>query len=177
MFVAALTLLTNAVLPTDQNCNWLLGRWTGSIKAEDQLQHTEVTLTATAEGRLIVIDLDRRGLFGPLTERIVFRPDHAQPVAVSDAPYVSSPRRDKVTIGKDSLAFVSDPWEIGAKDPLHLSWSLSSGRYIPAEPPLGRLFVSAPRIEPDPNSLVMTWSGRLGDTLLGLEIGTLSRLR
>lgn len=177
MFVAALALLTNAVLPTDQTCDWLLGRWTGSIKAEDQLLQTGVTLTATAEGRLIVIDLDRRGLFGPLTERIVFRPDEAQPVAVSDALYVPSPRRDRVTIGKDSISFASDPWAIGAKEPLHLTWSLSSGRYVPVEPPLGRIFVSAPRIEPDPNSLVMTWSGRLGDLQLGLEIGTLSRLR
>lgn len=176
MFAAALCVMMSADWPMDRDFDWLFGRWTGSITASDQFLPTAVTLTASREGRLIVIELERRGLLGPLCERIVFEPADGESLAVSDAPYAPAPRRDRVTLRKDSLTFTSDPWAVGAPEPLRLVWSLSSGRYIPAPRPEGRMFVSSPRIEPDPNSLVMTWSGRLGDKALGQEVGTLSRL-
>lgn len=175
MFVCAFVALSTARAVAEPNLDWLIGRWSGSIAGQGQILTTEVALHAFREGRLVVLDLDRKNPFGSLRERIVFRPGAG--FAVSDAPYVPAARRDTVTFGGGGIVFDSDPWEIGAEEKLRLHWSLLPGRYVPAGPPRSRLFVDLPSVIPDPDALVMTWTGRLGETALGVEVGTLTRQR
>lgn len=151
-----------------------LGSWQGALKNDSPLEE-KVSLTLSRQGNLLIIDLERETLLAHQKERIyVDWHEEAQIYrAVSDSRYTPAPRRDKVVLSKDSIAFESEPWEIADGQKMNLQWSLMFGMLDPPVP--ARIFLNVPTFRPSRDALTLTWTGTFNNQPLGVQSGTLYR--
>lgn len=152
----AIALLSAQAAVSPSRLDELVGTWKGASVASPFVSEAEVKITR--EGNVYVVDLTRKDLLTKANhERIYLEAGPTGLRGVSDPDYVSEPRRDRGQITDRGIAMKSDPWEVGLRDPMTLSWSLELGEY--REAIRARIYIDTPTFHPNANILTLSWFG------------------